>query len=801
MTRLELEATVLGRLLVIQETLDILPDPAGIGEFLDAALAEVPGVAGAHLCVDGKLAPASAELAPLCIGMASNHARIVAGPAGEGQRLFVYPLRIASRFYGVLLLRLSDPAEFRNYREFLGNIANVVARTLENRAFVAELARSNRLLEQRVEERTRALSEKTAELQRECDIRRAIQDDLAESEEKFRQISTAALDAIAIIDGRGRVTYWNPAAEAMFGYLSDEIIGRDLHEMLAPERYLGSYRAGIAEFRRSGTGAAIGRTLEIQAKRKDGSEFPIELSVSSVKIHGEWHAIGIIRDIIGRKQAEALKARLAAIVESSEDAIVAKTLDGIITSWNAGAERMYGYRAEEIIGQSVTRLAPPELHDEIRRCLAEVAAGRAVKGLQTRRLTRSGEQFDVSLTISPLPGEDGKVVGASVIGRDITGLKRSEQALRRLNRVLNTVTGCDSVLVRARSEAELLSEMCRVIADIGGYGKAWVALLPDNANACVPPEVYHSETPGTVDFAARLSDRDVFDAILRNVGRSGVRQVWREIDEASPLFPLRHCAIEQGCEALALLPIQNGSGVGGILGLCGETLEAFDGDEMALLEKLARDMAYGIAHLRDQAERLKNANRIIRSLEQTIQAVATTLEMRDPYTAGHQRRVADLAAAIAKKLNLSGDEVHGIRLAGMVHDLGKIRIPAEILTKPGRLTPLEFDFIKTHSQVGYDILKDIAFPWPIADMVLQHHEKLDGSGYPQGLAGDAILLGARIIAVADVMEAMSSHRPYRPGLGNAAALAELEAHRGIWYDAQVVDACKALFREEDNPLR
>ncbi|WP_256992964.1 PAS domain S-box protein [Methylococcus capsulatus] len=800
MTRLELEATVLGRLLVIQETLDILPDPAGIGEFLNAALAEVPGVAGAHLCIDGRLMPACAELAPLCAGMESNHARIVAGPLGKGQRLFVYPLRIASRFYGVLLLRLSDPVEFRNYRDFLSNIANVVARTLENRVFVAELARSNRLLEQRVEERTRALSEKTQELQRECDIRRAVQDDLAESEEKFRQISTAALDAIAIIDGHGRVTYWNPAAEAMFGYSSDEIMGRDLHEVLAPGPYLERYRAGIAEFRRSGTGAAIGQTREMFALRKGGTEFPVELSVSSVKIRGEWAAIGIIRDITERKHADALKARLAAIVESSEDAIVTKNLDGIITSWNAGAEKMYGYRAEEIIGQPVTRLVPPELHGEIRRCLAEIAQGRAVRGVETRRLTRSGKLFDVSLTISPLRGEDGKVVGASVIGRDITEVKRSEQALRRLNRVLETIIGCDSVLVRARSEAELLGEMCRVIADAGGYGKAWVGVLPEDANAHRPPEVYHSSTPGIADFAARLRERGVFDSILRSVGHSGVRRVAREVDEASPLFPLRHCAIALGCDAFALIPIRNGSEVTGMLGLCGDTVEAFDGDEMALLEKLAGDMAYGIAHLRDQAERLKTADRITRSLEQTIQAVATTLEMRDPYTAGHQRRVAELAAAIAKKLNLSEDEVQGIRLAAMVHDLGKIRIPAEILTKPGRLTPLEFDFIKTHSQVGYDILKDIAFPWPIADMVLQHHEKLDGSGYPQGLAGEAILLGARIIAVADVMEAMSSHRPYRPGLGKEAALAELEARRGSWYDPRVVDACKALFRDEGYPL-
>jgi len=179
----------------------------------------------------------------------------------------------------------------------------------------------------------------------------------------------------------------------------------------------------------------------------------------------------------------------------------------------------------------------------------------------------------------------------------------------------------------------------------------------------------------------------------------------------------------------------------------------------------------------------------------TIQAMAQTVEVRDPYTAGHQKRVADLARAIATHMGLSSDKVDGIRMAGVIHDIGKISVPAEILSKPGLLTPLEFSLIKTHSQIGYDILKDIEFPWDIATMVLQHHERLDGSGYPQGVTGERILMEARILTVADVVEAMASHRPYRPSLGLDKALEEIKDKKGRFYDPEVVEACLRLFSE------
>jgi putative two-component system response regulator len=185
-----------------------------------------------------------------------------------------------------------------------------------------------------------------------------------------------------------------------------------------------------------------------------------------------------------------------------------------------------------------------------------------------------------------------------------------------------------------------------------------------------------------------------------------------------------------------------------------------------------------------------------RALGATIEALAATAEARDPYTAGHQRRVANLSRAIATEMGLPKDDIEAIHMAGAIHDIGKIRVPSEILNRPGKITSLEMQLIRMHPEVGYEILKGIDFPWPVAEIELQHHERLDGSGYPQGLKDGEILIQARVIAVADVVEAMTSHRPYRPALGIDVALAEIEKNRGILYDAEAVDACLRLFREK-----
>ena len=197
-----------------------------------------------------------------------------------------------------------------------------------------------------------------------------------------------------------------------------------------------------------------------------------------------------------------------------------------------------------------------------------------------------------------------------------------------------------------------------------------------------------------------------------------------------------------------------------------------------------------------EEELKQTTDKLRKSLSGTIQAMSLTVETRDPYTAGHQRRVSSLARTIAQEMGLSNDTVDTIRMAGIIHDIGKISVPAEILSKPTKLTDIEFSLIQDHSQTAYDILKDVGLPYPIAEIVLQHHERLDGSGYPQGLKDEQILLEARIISVADVVEAIASHRPYRPGFGIDVALEEIEKNAGVLYDREAVEACVKLFQEK-----
>jgi HD-GYP domain-containing protein (c-di-GMP phosphodiesterase class II) len=223
---------------------------------------------------------------------------------------------------------------------------------------------------------------------------------------------------------------------------------------------------------------------------------------------------------------------------------------------------------------------------------------------------------------------------------------------------------------------------------------------------------------------------------------------------------------------------------------------AWNDSERKLLANIVADLNFGIAALRTAISKMEYQKSLETSLEQTIQVVIDASEERDSYTAGHQRRVAYLCTKIAQELGLSASLARGLHLAASIHDLGKIGIPIEILTKPRRLSAAEFNLIKEHPTIGFNIVKNVSFIWPIAQIILQHHEFIDGTGYPSGLKGDEILLEAKILTVADIVEAMASHRPYRPALGIEAALGEITRRRGVSLDAQVVDACLRLFNEQ-----
>jgi HD-GYP domain-containing protein (c-di-GMP phosphodiesterase class II) len=248
------------------------------------------------------------------------------------------------------------------------------------------------------------------------------------------------------------------------------------------------------------------------------------------------------------------------------------------------------------------------------------------------------------------------------------------------------------------------------------------------------------------------------------------------------------------------IPIETEAGVLGVLNFYIEEGHARSEKEVEFLRAVSAVLGGIIEHLRIQ-KKLKDALATLRiALGRTIEVVASMVERRDPYTAGHQRRVANLARVIATEMGLPQEKIEGIRIAGSIHDLGKISIPADILSKPTKLSEIEFSLIKAHSQTGYEILKDVDSPWPLADIVYQHHERMNGSGYPRNLKGDNILIEARILAVADVVEAMATHRPYRPGLGIDEALNEIEKNRDIFYDKAVADACLRLFREKGYKL-
>lgn len=252
----------------------------------------------------------------------------------------------------------------------------------------------------------------------------------------------------------------------------------------------------------------------------------------------------------------------------------------------------------------------------------------------------------------------------------------------------------------------------------------------------------------------------------------------RVINTANPVYGVRHTILTGGQRVFLSI---NGAPIFDDSGHVSEVIFTID----------------DVTQFRQAEEKIeKSVKQLEKSMEDTIKAMSMIVETRDPYTAGHQGRATRLSLAIAEKLNLSESRIKSILMAGSIHDIGKIYIPAEILSKPGRLSENEMEFVRTHAQKGYDIMKDIDFPWPVARIILEHHERMDGSGYPNGKSNNEILLESRIIAVADVVEAMASHRPYRPALGIDTALGEIEKNKGVLYDPDAVDVCLKLFREE-----
>ena len=376
--------------------------------------------------------------------------------------------------------------------------------------------------------------------------------------------------------------------------------------------------------------------------------------------------------------------------------------------------------------------------------------------------------------------------------------------LKQLNRMYRTISRCNHFMIRAEDEQTLAQEFCSVMVEEGSYRMAWVGYAEHDEARSIRPVAYAGLESGYLEnLNLTWADTERGSGPGARCIREQTIQVTRDIAN-DPRFVLwREEAAKRGYASSIALPLDIGAGTYGFLGVYSERGDAFDEEEVGVLTEAANDLAYGIAALRNRRERdalqvshLAQIEALSRLMDATVQALATTVEVRDPYTAGHQRRVAMLSVAIATDMSLPPDRIEGLRLAAGLHDIGKIHVPAEILASPRKLTAAEFEIIKLHPAVGYDILKEINFPTAVAQVVLQHHERLDGSGYPDGLKQEQILLESRILSVADVVEAMASHRPYRPGLGVPAALQEISEYSGRKYDSDVVTACVDLFQSK-----
>jgi len=532
------------------------------------------------------------------------------------------------------------------------------------------------------------------------------------------------------------------------------------------------------------------------------------ISASNIPLPEQNLMISTVWDVTDRYKAVAAlrekEQNYRTLADSAPALIWTSGTDKLCNYFNQPWLNFTGRTLEQELGNGWTEGVHP---DDFAPCVATYTESfdrREPFSMDYRLRRHDGEYRWMRDDGCPRHDSDGNFTGYIGYLMDITEHKQVEIAIQHANRALTALSTVNRSLVRATNENELLHVICRAIVEHNGLPHG-VGGLPGSTMKTKSVRVMASagHVEGFLDtLQISWGENERGMGPSGRAIRSGQTQVCRDLAHDPTYRPWREEALKRGYAASIALPLADSEVFGVLVVYAGEP-GAFDASEIALLEEMAGDMAFGVHTLHVRQERdltlIKNQEQLVQlqdSLEDTVRAIATIVEMRDPYTAGHQVRVADLAMTIAGQMGLPDEQVHAIHLAGIVHDLGKIQIPAEILSKPGKITDIEFSLIRIHPQAGYDILKGIDFPWPIAQMVLQHHERLDGSGYPQGLKGDTILPEARILAVADVVEAISAHRPYRAGLGIETALDEITKNRGKYYDPQVVDACVALFREQ-----
>lgn len=583
---------------------------------------------------------------------------------------------------------------------------------------------------------------------------------LQESRRDLQAVFDSVRDGIAVFDLTGKLLRVNKRILEVGGYTVDELIGRSFDQL---DMFGAQDIAKMSSVFAPVLSGVDSLPLELEVATRSGQRLILEVRVSPLKMRGEVvGSIAVLRDITERKRAVELlqvsEQRSRLLVENASEGILVVQHGSLQFANRTCLEIMgrLGYTLEEVRARPLEELLHAEDRQTFRDSPEERVVGEESDVIrQIRAVGKSGQIRWIEMNAVRLTW-DGKPA-LFVFLNDVTERKQAEDALiesekryRILAENVTDVIWVTDVNLRPTYVSPSIERML-------GYGA---------------DESLFRGLEESLDPSSAQKVRDIVAELMSKENEWG--------DENGEL----HHPVELG------LRRRDGSTLW--VDTTVTIMRGFDGRPVQFLGVLrdVTDRKMAEARVQESCQKLEKA------LEGTIQAIRAMVDMRDRYTAGHQLRVTELACAIAWAMGLSSDQVQAVHVAGLLHDVGKMLLPTELLTKPGRLNDIEFAMVRTHAKAGYSILKSIEFPWPVAKAVLQHHERMDGSGYPDGIRGEEILIEARILAVADVVEAMSSHRPYRPALGLDKALDEIVKNRGALYDPQVVDACVRVFKED-----
>lgn len=480
-----------------------------------------------------------------------------------------------------------------------------------------------------------------------------------------------------------------------------------------------------------------------------------------------------LRRALERQKAQQEILRLASFPGMNPNPVLEIDDAGVLTYLNpAAAKILPGLALSQPVGDALGDLAQCCDSGERRELVRELAVDAAV--------------FEQHLY--PVAGSDR----TRIYLMDISARKAHESNLKRANQLLLAVRNINEQLLVAESEEALYRFVCEALQEVEDVvGVVIVIKQPDYVLQPVAWGGFDEQTLAGLNI--RWDDSGNGGGAMGCAVREGRLVAADEVEHDPHFRPWLEVVRAWHIRSAAAVPLVVDGEIMGALGIYSGRKGAMDEQTRDFLSEVGGDIAIGVRTLRLDQNLHATLDHLRSSMNSTVEAIARMVELRDPYTAGHERRVAQLACAIGVAMGLPERQVEGLRVIGHLHDIGKIAVPAEIMSKPSKLLDMEFALVQAHARSGYEILKGLEFPWPVAQAVLQHHERMDGSGYPQGLRGEDIILEARIIMVADVVEAMSNHRPYRSAIGVEQALAEINANCGRLYDERVVVACNALF--------